>query len=116
MAAVPTEPERWTPAPEPLANLPADELAALRRRARRGAILIGIGLAAILWGVLHVLFAVGGPEQIDFAHRPRYDEVKPIVHRELFGGLLRSLAGLCLALYGGWSRGAAVRRLHGERP
>jgi hypothetical protein len=108
-------PERWTPSPPPLADLPPHEVAALRRRARWGGALLAVGVAGILWGVLHVLLAVGGPERADFAHRPRYDEVKPIVQRELFGGLLRSLGGLIVALVGGSSRGAALRRLHGPQ-
>lgn len=107
-------PERWTPRPEPVADLPADQLVAQRQRARLGLALIALGLAGILWGVLHVLLAVGGPEQADFAHRPRYDEVKPVVHRELFGGLVRSLAGLLVAFLGGGLRGSALRRLYGR--
>lgn len=106
-------PERWTPEPPPQADLPAHERAALQRRARWGAALVALGVAGIVWGVLHVVLAVGGPERADFAHRPRYDEVKPVVHRELFGGLLRSLGGLALALAGGTLRGGALRRLHG---
>lgn len=105
-------PERWTPEPPPLADLPPDELAALRKRARLGAALMAVGVAGILWGALHLVLTVGGPEQADFAHRQRYDEVKPVVHHALFGSLVRSLAGLAVAMTGGWLRGEARRRLH----
>lgn len=70
------------------------------RRRRIGTALIVLGLAGILWGVLHVLSAVGAPAQRDFAHRQTYDEVKPLVHGAMFGGLLRGLAGLALAFAG----------------
>jgi hypothetical protein len=69
-------------------------------RRRLGTALLVLGLLGILWGVAHVLIAVGGPEQPGFAHRPTYDEVKPIVHGSMFGGLLRGLSGLALAIVG----------------
>jgi hypothetical protein len=69
-------------------------------RRRLGTALLVLGLLGILWGVLHVLGAVGGPEQPGFANRQTYDEVKPLVHRSMFGGLLRALAGLALAIAG----------------
>ena len=70
------------------------------RRRRLGTALIVLGVLCILWGVAHVLLAVGGPEQPGFAHRPTYDEVKPLVHGAMFGGLLRGLTGLALAIAG----------------
>jgi len=82
--------ERWE-APPP----PGDA-----RRRRLGTLLVGLGVLGILWGVAHVLGAVGAPEERDFAHRLRYDEVKPIVHGAMFGGLLRGLTGLALAIWG----------------
>lgn len=82
--------ERWE-APPPSG--------ALRRR-RLGSALIVLGLLGILWGVAHVLDAVGAPEQRDFAHRLRYDEVKPLVQGAWLGGLLRGFAGLALAIVG----------------
>jgi hypothetical protein len=109
-------PERWTSEREPLADLPGDELAHLRRRARWGLALMALGIGGILWGVLHLLLAVGGPEQADFAHRPRYDEVKPVVQREMFGALVRAVAGLFVAMAGGSLRASARRRLHSGRP
>jgi hypothetical protein len=69
-------------------------------RRRLGTALFVLGMLGILWGVAHVLLAVGGPEQPDFAHRPTYDEVKPLVHGAMFGGLLRGLTGLALAIAG----------------
>lgn len=114
MATERREVERWTPAPEPLADLPPAELARLRRQSRLGVLLIALGILGILWGVFHLMLAVGGPEQADFAHRQRYDEVKPIVQHELFASLVRSLAGLFTALFGGTLRRAAKARLHGR--
>ena len=106
-------PERWTSARTPHAHLSAEQQADLRRRVRWGAILIALGIAGILWGVAHILLAVGGPEQPDFAHRQTYDQVKPIVHRVFFGGLVRSLAGLALAIVGGRLRSRALSELFG---
>jgi hypothetical protein len=109
----PHAPERWSAAREPLAHLTAEARTDLRLRARIGALLIALGIAGILWGVAHVLLAVGGPEKPEFAHRQTYDEVKPIVQRVYFGGLLRSLAGLALAIAGGRVRTRAQRELYG---
>lgn len=67
---------------------------------RLGTVLFVLGVLGILWGVAHVLSAVGAPEQRDFAHRLRYDEVKPLVHGTMFGGLVRGLLGLALAIAG----------------
>jgi hypothetical protein len=89
--------ERWE-APRPAGDA---------RRRRLGTLLVVLGLAGILWGVAHVLGAVGEPEQRDFAHRQTYDEVKPLVHGALFGGMLRGLAGLGLALLGARLRRSA---------
>ena len=82
--------ERWE-APRPQGD---------PRRRRLGALLIVLGLLGILWGVAHILGAAGAPEQRDFAHRQTYDEVKPLVHGAMFGGMLRGLAGLALAIVG----------------
>jgi len=82
--------ERWEPPP------PSGDA----RGRRWGTLLIALGVLGILWGVGHVLGAVGEPEQRDFAHRLRYDEVKPLVHGSMFGGLLRGFAGLALAAWG----------------
>lgn len=89
--------ERWEP------QRPAGD--PLRRRL--GTALVVLGLAGILWGVAHVLGAVGGPEQRDFAHRQTYDEVKPKVQGAMLGGLLRGLAGVGLAIAGARLRRSA---------
>ena len=91
--------ERWE-APRPTGDV---------RRRRLSTLLIVLGVAGILWGVAHVLGAVGAPEQRDFAHRLRYDEVKPLVHGSLLGGLLRGFAGLALAIVGVRMRARAAR-------
>ncbi len=103
--------EHLKPPPGSPAGLDGAQRAALERRARIGAWLIALGIAGILWGVFHLLAAVGGPEQPDFAHRQRYDEVKLLIHRSFFGALLRSLAGLAVAMAGGYLRGGALRKL-----
>jgi hypothetical protein len=82
--------ERWEP-PRPRGDV---------RLRRLGTLLVVLGVVGILWGVAHVLGAVGAPEQRDFAHRQTYDAVKPLVHGALFGGLVRGLAGLALAIVG----------------
>ena len=80
-----------------------------RRTNQLGWLLIVVGIAGIVWGVFHVLGAVGGPDQRDFAHRIPYDEVKRRVHGAFAGGLVRSLAGLGVALVGGRLRASAAR-------
>jgi hypothetical protein len=61
-----------------------------------------LGLAAILWGVVHVLAASQGARTLRtrFEERRTYDQVKPDVQRALPGALLRALPGLGLALLG----------------
>jgi hypothetical protein len=70
-------------------------------RQRLGLALIALGIAGILWGVFHVLGAIGGYEVRDFAHRKPDSEVRAIVHRTFPGALARSLFGLALVLAGG---------------
>ena len=79
----------------------SDEQSPARRRI--GALLIGVGLVMILWGVFHVLGAVGGPGDT-FAERLPYDEVKTRLHGAFAGGFLRGLSGLAVALLGGHLR------------
>ena len=69
-------------------------------RSRLGLALIVVGLLMILWGVFHVLDAVGSPAQQDFAHRRTYVQVKQAVHGAFIGALLRALPGLALMLLG----------------
>ena len=72
-----------------------------RGRRIAGAVLIALGLLAILLGVFHVLNAIGGYESHDFAHRKRDYEVRTIVHERFPGAALRGLAGLGLIYLGG---------------
>jgi hypothetical protein len=65
---------------------------------KAGALLIALGIAGILWGVFHVLDAARGS---DPTRRSTYDEVKPRLQRAFPGGLVRSLAGLGVAMIGG---------------
>jgi hypothetical protein len=80
------------------------------RRRSIGVVLIGVGVLGILWGVFHVLESVPRPERIDFAHRVTDYQARSAVHGSFFGGLLRSLCGLALAMFGGWLRSSASSR------
>lgn len=67
---------------------------------RLGLGLVALGLACILWGVFHVLGAIGGYEKRDFAHRKTDYEVRKTVHQTFPGGFARAMAGLGLILVG----------------
>lgn len=69
------------------------------RRAAFGLALIVLGIAGILWGVLHVLDALPEPGR-DFATRNTDYQDRKAVHASFFGGLLRALPGLALAIVG----------------
>ena len=71
-----------------------------------GLVLIGIGIVGIVWGVLFVLNRVHGPEgpPQTFAERTSYNMAKRNIHMAMPGGLLRSMAGLTLAMFGGHLR------------
>jgi hypothetical protein len=84
-----------------LPDPPASEPQPATPRRRLGLALIALGLAGILWGVFHVLNAIGGYEERDFAHRKSDYEVRSVVHETFPGALARSLAGLALLLAGG---------------
>ena len=77
-------------------------------KSRLGLGLIVLGLVFILWGVFHVLNAIGGYEQRDFAHRKTDYEVRKTVHETFPGGLVRGVAGLVLLLVGGRLRRPAA--------
>lgn len=79
-------------------------------RQRLGLALIALGLAGILWGVFHVLGAIGGYEERDFAHRKSDYEVRTVVHETFPGALARGLAGLTLVLVGGRLRRGTTAR------
>jgi hypothetical protein len=70
-------------------------------RSRLGTGLIVLGLVGILWGVFHVLNAIGGYEQRDFAHRKTDYEVRKTVHETFPGGFARAMVGLTLLVIGG---------------
>lgn len=73
----------------------------MRPRRQLGTALGAIGLAGILWGVFHVLGAIGSYEQRDFAHRKTDHQVRSVVHQTFAGGFVRAMAGLALVLVGG---------------
>ena len=77
-----------------------------------GAVLIGLGVLGILWGVLHLLGHMHGAEgpPRTFSERTSYNEAKRNVHGALPGALLRALPGLGLAF-----AGACLRRRHVPR-
>ena len=67
-------------------------------QAKLGALLIALGIVGILWGVFHILDATQGSDR---TRRSTYDEVKPRLQQAFPGGLVRSLAGLGIAMIGG---------------
>lgn len=77
---------------------------------RNGAILIGVGIAIIVVGVLYVLEAANGPGAgpQTFAERRSYNQTKEAVHGSLPIGLLIAGAGLALAMVGGRMRRVAA--------
>lgn len=78
------------------------------KRARLGLVLIGLGLLGILWGVFHILESVPKPAKREFAYRTTDHQARSAVHDSFAGGLVRALAGLGLALYGGHVRRKAL--------
>lgn len=69
-------------------------------RRRLGVTLVVLGICGILWGVFHILGAVGSPSDGSFANRLPYNEVKRSVHGSFPGGLLRGFGGLAVAMIG----------------
>jgi len=84
------------------------------RRAKLGLALVVLGILGILWGVFHVLDALPQPERLDFAHRITDHDARESVHQSFFGGVVRALAGLGLALVGGWIRARALTSPEGR--
>jgi hypothetical protein len=84
----------------------------MSRRAK-GRALIGVGLAVILWGVLGFTSAsLGGqPEELTFANRRPYNEVKRAAHSAFLPLVLRTGAGLMILLFGAKLAGDA-----GDKP
>ena len=78
-----------------------------------GRALVGAGLAVLLWGVLGFTTAsLGGqPEELTFANRRPYNEVKRAAHAAFLPLVLRTGAGLMLLLFGAKLAGEA-----GDKP
>ncbi len=103
---------RWTmPDAAPPPSLAPEAAAQAELRARRGLVLIAIGVLGVLWGVFHVLAALPTAEKLDFAHRMTDFQARSSVHENFPGGLARALIGLGVALWGGRMRASALRAL-----
>lgn len=94
-----------------MSTLSPEQVTREEQRAKRGLVLIVAGVVGILWGVFHVLGALPTAEKLEFAHRMTDHQARSSVHETFPGGLLRALAGLAVALWGGRMRGAALRAL-----
>jgi hypothetical protein len=73
--------------------------------------MIALGIAGIVWGVLHVSSAAYGTRARSVEERRSYDQIKQSVHASYLGGLARGLAGLALA-----AGGERLRRRRGRGP
>ena len=82
-------------------------------RRTAGRALVGTGLAVLLWGVLGFTTAsLGGPpEEITFANRRPYNEVKRAAHSAILPLVLRAGAGLMLVIFG-----AKLAAAGGDKP
>jgi hypothetical protein len=72
------------------------------RRFKQSLVLTGLGLVAILWGVLHLTSAsLGGPPKVnEFANRRTYNQIKREVHLAYPGLLWRCAIGGLLIFAG----------------
>ena len=72
-----------------------------RRTVGRG--LVGVGIAVLLWAALAFTSdSLGGPpDDLSFANRRPYNEVKRAAHKAFLPLLLRTVAGMGLRLVGG---------------
>ena len=72
-----------------------------RRTVGRG--LVGVGIAVLLWAALvFTNDSLGGPpDELIFANRRPYNEVKRAAHSAFLPLLLRTVAGMGLLLVGG---------------
>ncbi len=72
-----------------------------RRTVGRG--LVGVGIAVLLWAALAFTNdSLGGPpDELIFANRRPYNEVKRAAHDAFLPLLLRTVAGMGLLLVGG---------------
>ena len=71
-----------------------------RRTRIVGAVLIGLGLACVLWGVLHLTSATVGGRVQDFSQRRTYNSVKRAAHEAYPGALGRAALGALLVWCG----------------
>ena len=73
----------------------------MSRRAK-GRALVATGAAVLLWGVLgFTTTSLGGPpDEITFANRRPYNEVKRAAHSAFLPLVLRTGAGLMILLFG----------------
>ena len=71
-------------------------------RRTKGRALVATGAAVLLWGVLGFTSAsLGGPpDEISFANRRPYNEVKRAAHSAFLPLVLRTGAGLMILLFG----------------
>jgi len=78
-------------------------------RRTTGRVLVGAGIAVLLWGVLAFTNAsLGGPpEEITFANRRPYNEVKRAAHSAFLPLVARAAAGMVLLLLGARLAGGA---------
>lgn len=81
-------------------------------RAQLGLVLIALGVVGMLWGVFHILGSVPKPAKREFAYRTTDFQARSAVHDSFFGGFARAMAGLGLAVYGGYLR----KKARGDRP
>ncbi len=64
--------------------------------------LIALGILALVWAALFMTSSsIGGPpDQMDFAHRRTYDQVKQAVHSSVLGMVWRAALGGALIWLG----------------
>jgi hypothetical protein len=82
-------------------------------RERWGWIVTALGLATILWGVLHLTNATVGGRVHSFQERRTYSQVKVAAHRAFPVTLLLGFAGIGLVFLGGKLRASGRREGHG---
>ncbi|MFN0244958.1 MAG: hypothetical protein ACKVWV_18905 [Planctomycetota bacterium] len=97
---------------EPAARLPITDPA--RRRELAGWIVSALGMAMMVWGVLHMTSqALGTSVRHGFSERRTYNETKAATHAAIPGMLWRASAGLLLLVAG--SRLRASQRADAPR-
>ena len=81
----------------------------------KGRVLVGTGAAVLLWGVLGFTTAsLGGPpDELTFANRRPYNEVKRAAHSAFLPLVVRTGAGLMILLFGAKLAGDASDKPEG---